>query len=60
VRDAEHLEQIVARLLGTHPAVTVTDRRLVLRMSKVNGRILDEEGRSRHVVPVDPWAAETH
>lgn len=58
LRAVEQLEQIVARLVHAHPAVAVTDRRLVVRMSKVNGRILDEEGRSRHVVPVDPWAAE--
>ncbi|WP_232374922.1 hypothetical protein [Mycolicibacterium mengxianglii] len=56
LRAAEHLADIETRLLAAHPALTITDRRLVLRMSKVNGHLLDDEGRTRGVVPVDPWS----
>ncbi|WP_197383282.1 Lrp/AsnC family transcriptional regulator [Mycolicibacterium mengxianglii] len=56
LRASEHLADIETRLLAAHPALTITDRRLVLRMSKVNGHLLDDEGRTRGVVPVDPWS----
>jgi len=58
LRNPEHLEAIVTRLVNTHPAIDVTDRRLILSASKVNGRILDEVGRTHRVVPVDPWIDE--
>jgi DNA-binding Lrp family transcriptional regulator len=56
LRSAEQLADIELRLLAVHPELSITDQRLVLRMCKVNGHLLDEEGRTRGVVPVDPWA----
>jgi DNA-binding Lrp family transcriptional regulator len=58
LRTPEHLEEIVMRLANTHPGIDVIDRRLMLSMSKIHGHILDEVGRTRRVVPVDPWAHE--
>ncbi|MGV9802765.1 Lrp/AsnC family transcriptional regulator [Mycobacterium sp. NPDC003449] len=52
----EHLDGILGTIGRDHPAVTVTDRRVVLQQVKVHGRIVDEQGRSVRVVPVDPWA----
>jgi DNA-binding Lrp family transcriptional regulator len=58
LRSPEHLTVFTTKLAATHPGVTVTEKRLVLRLEKVHGHVLDEEGRSRRVVPVDPWFAE--
>ena len=58
LRAPEHLEHLIARLATRHPAVAVVDRHLVLRLVKVHGRILDEQGRSTGVVAVDPWTTE--
>ena len=58
LRAPEQLAEIEARLLAVHPDLSISDQRLVLRMCKVNGHLLDAEGRTRGVVPVDPWAIE--
>ena len=58
LRAPEQLEQVVARLTARHPGVGVADRRLVLRLDKVHGRLLDEQGRSTGLVAVDPWVTE--
>jgi DNA-binding Lrp family transcriptional regulator len=58
LRSPEHLNVLVNRLTTAHPEIMVTERRLVLHLSKVHGHILDGEGRSRRIVPVDPWAQE--
>jgi len=57
LRSHEHLDEVLARIVRTHPTVTVVDRRVVLQQVKVYGRIVDEQGRSVRVIPVDPWAA---
>ena len=58
LRAPEQLAEIEGRLLAVHPELSISDQRLVLRMCKVNGHLLDDEGRTRGVVPVDPWAIE--
>lgn len=58
LRTVEQLEELTLRMRSTYPSATVADRRLVLRLVKVHGRILDESGRSERVVPLDPWAVE--
>ena len=55
IRAPDELEDLVARMRAAHPALTVTERALVLQLTKVNGRLLDESGRSTGIVPVDPW-----
>ncbi|MFE4829169.1 Lrp/AsnC family transcriptional regulator [Streptomyces sp. NPDC056672] len=58
LRSPEHLDSFVGKLFSTHGGVEIADRRLVLRLEKVHGHLLDSEGRSRRVVPVDPWAGQ--
>ncbi|NRQ38810.1 Lrp/AsnC family transcriptional regulator [Nonomuraea sp. NN258] len=53
------LHPLVVRLEERFPHVRVDDRQLVLRQSKLYGRILDRSGRSTRVVPVDPWSLGT-
>jgi DNA-binding Lrp family transcriptional regulator len=57
LRSLNHLDDLLIRIAREHPDAKVVDRRLVLQMTKVHGRILDDQGRSTRVVPVDPWAA---
>jgi DNA-binding Lrp family transcriptional regulator len=59
IRAPEHLEDIVVQITAAHPAVTVADRAMILQLTKVNGRLLDDDGRSTGIVPVDPWFTET-
>ena len=55
LRDPDELEAIGARLVARHRQVQVTDRRVVLRLEKVHGHVLDKEGRSTRLVPLQPW-----
>ncbi|MGM0724282.1 MAG: AsnC family transcriptional regulator [Actinomycetota bacterium] len=57
LRSLEHLDETLGRIVREHPTVSVVDRRVVLQQVKVHGRIVDEQGRSVRVIPVDPWAA---
>ncbi|TSB28365.1 Lrp/AsnC family transcriptional regulator [Streptomyces sp. NBC_01525] len=57
LRSLNHLDELLIKIAREHPDARVVDRRLVLQMTKVYGRILDEQGRSTRVVPVDPWTA---
>ncbi|MFF4194485.1 Lrp/AsnC family transcriptional regulator [Nonomuraea sp. NPDC001831] len=50
------LHPLVVRLEERFPHVTVADRQIVLRQSKLYGRLLDPYGRCAEVVPVDPWS----
>lgn len=59
LRAPEHLEQVVARLAAGYPGVAIADRRLILRLAKVHGRLLDEQGRSTGLIAVNPWTAGT-
>ncbi|OYO14177.1 Lrp/AsnC family transcriptional regulator [Enemella evansiae] len=55
LHDLADAEQRLIRIAQDHPQVEVVDRRLITRMMKVYGRILDEQGRGARAVPVDPW-----
>ncbi|MER6442334.1 Lrp/AsnC family transcriptional regulator [Streptomyces sp. NPDC001185] len=55
LRSPEDVSDFARKLIAAYPGVTIADRRLVLHLEKVHGHLLDAEGRSRHVVPVDPW-----
>ncbi len=58
LRAAEDLLAVENRLLDVAPEATLVEQRLVVRMEKVNGHVLDELGRSSRVVPVDPWLGD--
>lgn len=58
LHDVDHLNDLMHRLARTHPGVRVVDRQLLLRFAKVAGRLLDRDGRSVRVIPVDPWAGD--
>jgi DNA-binding Lrp family transcriptional regulator len=47
-----HMSRINERLPGS----TIVERCLVLRQTKVYGRLLGDDGRALATVPVDPWA----
>jgi DNA-binding Lrp family transcriptional regulator len=51
--DIQRLEAELARRL---PALTLTDRAVVLRAVKRMGCLLDHNGRITDLVPIDPWA----
>jgi len=55
LRLPEHLAEFVARFSAEFPAAQVVDRRAVVTLLKVHGRILDDQGRSVRTVAVDPW-----
>ncbi len=55
LRAPEELDDVLIALAADLPSVVVCEYRLILRLHKVNGHILDTEGRSVRVVPVDPW-----
>lgn len=55
LRLPEHLADFVAHFLAEFPAAQVVDRRAVITLLKVHGRILDDQGRSVRTVAVDPW-----
>ena len=54
---AAELHELVPRLLVEFPHITVVDRQLVLRQTKLYGRVLDETGRRVRTAVVDPWSA---
>ncbi|MEV4221902.1 AsnC family transcriptional regulator [Nonomuraea sp. NPDC049725] len=54
------LHPLVMRLERKFPYVTVADRQVVLRQTKLYGRLLDPAGRCTGVVPVDPWSLAPH
>jgi DNA-binding Lrp family transcriptional regulator len=57
VHELGAVDGVIARLRQTFPGVTVRNTRAVLRPVKSFGRLLDDDGRAREVVPVNPWAA---
>jgi len=57
VHELDAVDGVIARLRQTFPGVTVLDTRAVLRPVKSFGRLLDDDGHARDVVPVNPWAA---
>lgn len=59
IRSPEELESIASRMRTRHRTLRIVDRRLVIRLIKVHGHLLDEEGRSLSRVAVDPWAGES-
>ncbi|GAB2483058.1 AsnC family transcriptional regulator [Streptosporangium sandarakinum] len=50
------LHPLVVRLEERFPYASIADRQIVLRQSKLYGRLLDPSGRCTGVVPVDPWS----
>ncbi|UPO76134.1 AsnC family transcriptional regulator [Arthrobacter sp. Helios] len=55
LHDLADAERVLGELSQDHPSAEVLDRRVITRMAKIYGRILDPAGRSVGVVPVDPW-----
>ncbi len=55
LHDLLDADRTLDRLQEEHPEVEVLDRRIVTRMAKIYGHVLDAEGRSDHIIPVDPW-----
>lgn len=53
------LHSLVSRLSEKFPYARVVDRQLVMRQSKLYGRVLDPTGRWTRVVPVDPWTLDS-
>ncbi|MER7498811.1 Lrp/AsnC family transcriptional regulator [Nonomuraea pusilla] len=50
------LHPLVVRLEERFPYATIVDRQVVLRQSKLYGRLLGPSGRCTGVVPIDPWS----
>lgn len=55
LHDLANADNILGRLSVEHGQVEVVDQRVITRMSKIYGRILDAKGKSVGLVPVDPW-----
>ncbi|MFF2502545.1 Lrp/AsnC family transcriptional regulator [Streptomyces sp. NPDC058067] len=53
IQDVQRLETQLGERL---PQLRLHDRAIVLKQSKLMGRVLDDRGRAIDVVPVDPWA----
>src|SRR5690606_31971338 len=60
LRAVSELHSLVTRLSESFPNVRVVDRHMVLRQTKLYGRLLDASGRAVGVVPVDPWSLLDH
>jgi hypothetical protein len=58
LRAPKELDDVLGAWSADLPSVDVCEYRLILRLHKVNGHILDPGGRSVRMVPVDPWATE--
>lgn len=50
------LQALVTRLRRDFPHVRIADRQIVLRQTKLYGRVLDVDGRWVSATPVDPWS----
>lgn len=57
VHELGAVDGVIARLRQTFPGVVVLNTRALLRPVKSFGRLLDDDGRARDAVPVNPWAA---
>ncbi|MGW7485056.1 Lrp/AsnC family transcriptional regulator [Nonomuraea muscovyensis] len=55
LRGMSDIQSAEARMTAAIPAMEVCDRMVTLRTVKRMGRILDTDGRSIGVVPLDPW-----
>jgi DNA-binding Lrp family transcriptional regulator len=58
LHSVSELHPLVTRLREQFPYLRVLDRQMVLRQSKLYGRVLDPSGRCVRATPVDPWALE--
>jgi len=54
----EDVDSLIRRVEADDTSMRVVDCQFALRIEKVDGRLLDGEGRSVGCVPVDPWASE--
>ena len=57
LHSASELHELVSRLIDEFPHIRIADRQLVLRQSKLYGRVLDSSGRWVRTAVVDPWNA---
>lgn len=53
---ASDLHPLATRLRREFPHIRILDRQMVLRQSKLYGRVLDASGRWVRATPIDPWA----
>jgi hypothetical protein len=60
LRSLGESQRLETRLAERFPTLTLTERAIVLRMSKRMGRLLDSHGRCTSPVPVNPWADIPH
>ncbi len=58
LHDLLHAERILDRINEQFPSVVIDDRRISTRMAKIYGHVLDEQGRSASIIPVNPWCRE--
>jgi DNA-binding Lrp family transcriptional regulator len=56
LRSSADIPYFESELAHQAPKTRVVDRTVTLRVVKQMGRLLDDEGRARKVVPMDPWA----
>lgn len=54
----EDVDGLIRRIEADEPTMRIVDCQFALRLEKVDGRVLNEEGRAVGCVPVDPWASE--
>ncbi|QCY46854.1 DNA-binding transcriptional regulator AsnC [Glutamicibacter creatinolyticus] len=55
LHDLPDVGTMIDRLTTTFPEIEVADQRVITRMTKIYGRLLDTTGKSRGCVPFDPW-----
>lgn len=59
LRAPEQVEVLVRRIEDEDSSATVVDCQFVLRLAKVHGRLLADDGRAVGVIPVNPWASDS-
>jgi len=57
LRRVEDVRRLESELIRIAPGVRVRERQLTVRLVKLVGHLVDDEGRSCGYVPLDPWAA---
>jgi hypothetical protein len=55
LRSVEELQPLEMEISLRTPNIAIAERTLTLRHLKLMGRVLDEDGRARRVVPLDIW-----
>ncbi|MGH4001448.1 MAG: Lrp/AsnC family transcriptional regulator [Pseudonocardiaceae bacterium] len=57
LHSASELHELVSQLVDEFPHINIADRQLLLRQTKLYGRVLDRSGRWVRTAVVDPWSA---